>query len=248
MGVLDASSSESNPWHSGSGVRGSSAAGGGAWQPLHPPARSSLSNAGRRTTGRSRLRRAVHLRRRRPRGDVTSSGPTERWPARRCLGTTCKIGAGYAAGIDQTSAGCRISRTNELGVAELLLRRVASEVSRSRSGWMCTALRAALDDWMIDEQVPRQRIGAAHEAPGKARSGCRPWSIDAIVHGYEVDFLVIGTPIRSRSAMAGAPTTRATPGCNFERDRIGACAVPLSVGRGWHRCPHSPVTSVTRQD
>ena len=101
---------------------------------------------------------------------------------------------------------CDLGAVDDQAVYELLVHLIVTKVISHRAARAAlvrhaehghggiTALRAALDRWQLHERVPDSLLEAKM---AELLLTCRlpPATFHAIVHGYEVDFLIDGTPI-----------------------------------------------------
>jgi very-short-patch-repair endonuclease len=101
----------------------------------------------------------------------------------------CDLGA-----VDQPSVVAAVGHVVTTGMASPVALRTAVDVHTRRGRHGVPAFRAALDEWVIDGKPadsvlePAMRdLVAAHRLP--------PVEFHRIIHGYEVDFWVIDSPI-----------------------------------------------------
>jgi very-short-patch-repair endonuclease len=138
-------------------------------------------------TRRSRLRGVmIH----RPR-DLVDLAPTRRHNVRtsKLLRALCDLGAVDPAGV-HPAVGYVV--TNGVASPAALRWALESHARRGRPGMR--ALRGALDDWLFDGTALDSELERRMKRLAK-RFRLPPMVFHAVIDGYEVDFLIEGTPI-----------------------------------------------------
>lgn len=162
-------------------------------------------------------------------------------PTSNILRWLCDLGAVDPPGVP-AAVLCVVTR----GIASPLALRTAIDVHTRRGRHGVPAFRAALEEVMIDDK-PADSLLETTMRDVAARFGLPELEFHAIIHGYEVDFLVVGTPVVLECDGWG---THGRIRATFERDRVRDAEL-LAIGHPtvrftWRRLTRQPAI-VARQ-